>query len=417
MMHLKEVIITFVTILLISSNVNAAPTYGASIEGEILYATVLKTGDSYSISSISPNEGNVRINDLSPNFSTARRNCGIYVAINGNPANAEAAKCEEQKAFQFITTKVNKVENLILTVFSAGINVVAGGRHTRSGYFDEDEYRKAIDEAFVKANIDREMIIYNYTYFKNKDKELLELYNTQRNKIKINIQVKDETGFFRSQNLSEYVASHISTRSLTEINKQSYSEFAKFIERQAIDILLAEKYNDFEFGGYNGTVSGYQVELEPSNARSGNNSIITVKANITNKMFSSIYPQYDNQDKNIKIQFKGNKLQFENKTSNYLQVLSISMYYGPYVKTILRNDNPLELAPEASTIDPIDVTLFEDNKMVNLSTYEKVTASSAKKTNINFGFAVKYRVVEQNQDKTLFKTLRYNLYEMLVSKI
>lgn len=55
-------------------------------------------------------------------------------------------------------------------------------------------------------------------------------------------------------------------------------------------------------------------------------------------------------------------------------------------------------------------------KIKSESTYEKMTAEIAKARNSNFGFAVKYRLVEQNVDKTLYQVRKFNLYEVLESR-
>jgi hypothetical protein len=72
----------------------------------------------------------------------------------------------------------------------------------------------------------------------------------------------------------------------------------------------------------------------------------------------------------------------------------------------------LEAAPHAK----LDITniLNMSVKWSNLA-FNSVTKKFAQLKEINYGFAVKYNIIENNIDKTLFKTANYKLIDLIKS--
>ena len=67
----------------------------------------------------------------------------------------------------------------------------------------------------------------------------------------------------------------------------------------------------------------------------------------------------------------------------------------------------MELPPQ--TFKKIDASLIHSSNILNEAKYRNITSTWANNTNYLFGYAVKYRVVEQNLDKTLYKLYKYNV--------
>ena len=396
-----------------SSTVNAS-SYGENYAGETLYALLVKNGDIYTLDSISTKKGNVRLNDLSPNFSTTERNCGHYYA-NGKPEkdSTRALECEEAKDSEFLNISINTVSNVFFTAFTLGINVAAGGVHMRHATFDEDKYKSAISQIFEKGQVNRKKIIEDYTNFVQRDKNLASEYKTNLEKLKVNFSLNDKTGFFKKPPMNNYVLNALEIPQTKSKSSMPFQDFIAFHDRATADNFFADKYAKINFPGYDGYIDGFKVTLDPATSIMTTTPTIEVVANITEKKFSNVFPKFRNEDRFLKVDFDGDKLHFVNKTENFIQVLTISMYYDTYIKSLTLANRPIELAPMASTLDPLTLKEFIDPRMKGLSTYMSISARQAKETTLNFGFAIKYRIVEQNKDMTQYKTIKYNLYDLL----
>lgn len=139
--------------------------------------------------------------------------------------------------------------------------------------------------------------------------------------------------------------------------------------------------------------------------------IVTIVA----RTFEDIFPKYINEDNSLRIEFNGRGIRFLNKTNNFLQVKSISIYYNGEISNFSFGDKALELAPQATTKEPLLIKSYATIEIIAKSVYPDMTKSSAMKQNLSFGFAIKYRVVEQNIDRTLYKQNEYNLYKIVSS--
>ncbi|MGD0281849.1 MAG: hypothetical protein ABSB95_05760 [Dissulfurispiraceae bacterium] len=164
--------------------------------------------------------------------------------------------------------------------------------------------------------------------------------------------------------------------------------------------------------------SDFELDIEPSRYHIKYSTdeykvtpIITIKA----KNFTEVYPQYSNQDKSLRVEFDRGKLWLTNKTDNFLQIKSISVYYNGEISGLKLGDTAIELPPQATRKEPLLIDTLASNDVKVQASYH-VSKESAMTAKILFGFAIKYMVVEQNIDKTLFKQKTYNLYDVISKK-
>ena len=100
-----------------------------------------------------------------------------------------------------------------------------------------------------------------------------------------------------------------------------------------------------------------------------------------------------------------------NKTHKYVTVNSITVYYNSEVKNVIF-DSVIELPPD--TFKDIPMSNFLSNANIKkVASFLNVDKKAALSTYLNFGLGIKYRVVDQNMDKSLYKTNKYNLYNVL----
>lgn len=124
-------------------------------------------------------------------------------------------------------------------------------------------------------------------------------------------------------------------------------------------------------------------------------------------------PDYINSDKNIKINFSQNYISITNKSTKFIQLSSIWIYYDNEIKKIILNE--FDLPPESTKearyrIDEIVETI--EKKL----TYNNMTKDIVMKTKVNFGFAVKYKMVNSNIENTLYSTNQIPLKNMLSNR-
>jgi hypothetical protein len=133
---------------------------------------------------------------------------------------------------------------------------------------------------------------------------------------------------------------------------------------------------------------------------------------VTQVNYSDVFPKYKNKDKNIEIVFSPQTKSYKliNNTNKFIQIKSISLYYGEsiYNLTLSKDNNIIatELSPQGTKI----FKLYDDIKE---SSYEHITKRQAQAKNFRFGFAIKYTLGEQTKNITLFNQHNYNLYSLI----
>jgi len=177
-----------------------------------------------------------------------------------------------------------------------------------------------------------------------------------------------------------------------------------------------------DLGNVNYSVSmnisgGFTANIEPKHYRVKYNAegyFLKPTVTITGKTFKDIFPKYINEDNSLRIEFDGKKIRFINKTNNFLQIKAIAIYYNEEVSNFTFGDNKaLKLPPQASTKEPLLIKSYTTSDVIKMSKYSSITKDFAMQQNISFGFAIKYRLVGEDIDKTLYKQNKYNLYKIV----
>lgn len=147
--------------------------------------------------------------------------------------------------------------------------------------------------------------------------------------------------------------------------------------------------------------------------------------------YENVFPPYDHANKDVKFMFNqyNKTITVENLTNEYLQIDSINMYYGKSIYEIVNNRKAnfaSELPPKSSKTYRIieDGERIHDDGYINIhlygnisqANYKNLTKEIAKKSNIDFGFAMKYALGNRTKNKTLFAMNKFNLYREIENK-
>lgn len=144
---------------------------------------------------------------------------------------------------------------------------------------------------------------------------------------------------------------------------------------------------------------------------------------VTDKIAPTIYieainatkfPNYVNEDENIKIIVNNRNISLINKSRKYLQINSIALYLGDDISNfkLSQQEDIIELPPSSKKND-VYVGPFIKNKINEFRPFNNITYDTAKKTNIDIGFAIKYKIVDISKEYTLYKVNKYNALELI----
>lgn len=161
--------------------------------------------------------------------------------------------------------------------------------------------------------------------------------------------------------------------------------------------------------------SPYSIKIDPPSYKLKHNSegyVLRPTVTVNGKTFENVFPRYVNEDAYLRLEFDGKNINFTNKSDKFLQIKSISTYYNDEITSIAL-EKDIELPPQSTIKRQLSIFEIASDRIVRLARYQNVTKDSALQQNISFGFAVKYRIVEQHIDKTLYKLHKYNLYDVL----
>jgi len=413
-----------------------------------LYAEFKKTIDGYEISNITnSNETNfsnnwkgidfgkllMKLNNLRPGMSTENQWCSRSSCKDDYPKFRKLSKNSNDDSeylnFQFdkyyeaaesaaskIDRKkiVEKYDDAVSQIEKMQLDYLETEKYVNDQYANlYVKYHGIYEMNYNKLKIKTE--INDRSGFLNKTIDLTQHFYLSKNNLIFNkkmesaIHNKDFTSSISEfdNNINKYINNskdfyiNSKTKAMTSI-----AEFEKqLINQPSIANIVTTKiyqlYNyDYKFD--------YNKNIDISTNNSNPELVIL---NIYSKSFSNVYPEASLNDSNIKLNFNGQNITLINKTKNFLQIKSLAAYYNNKIVNY-EMVNEIELPPE-STISDISIDKFVSKNIILETNYPKMTATIAKKTKINFGFAVKYHVVEQNIDKTLYKTADYNLYDVL----
>lgn len=186
------------------------------------------------------------------------------------------------------------------------------------------------------------------------------------------------------------------------------SNYAKTLDEKTatINLSIPKKEHQETFG----KKTIYYTIQAPEQIQSKQQQVNTLYT-INRIDFKDVYPTYANKNEELAIVFdpKTRKLKLQNNTKQFLQLNSISLYYGDNIYQLIDNQSAnfaRELAPESFNTHTIP-------NIANESAYIKMTKAKVKTQKINFGFAIKYTIGDNTKNHTLYKQNTYAVHDLL----
>lgn len=430
------------------------------IRGPKIYARLVKHQDGWRL--VPPfreqphagadNEIDILLNDLSPaGPSTLSASIVITCIPIGDCVEERAKKRVPYKTREdavrglvtpwsgpFKTEELNigstVLNNTLGLIASAGL---ATGITLKTYKFDLDGYRKALAEAMdaiSMTRIRRQAIIEGLIILRNLHTEQARKYDSTLHQVmhdyeKINVDVKfevDNRSGFReavesnggimilpktlapvwptapSIPMNRIVQKYLDAggSNLADLMTEIESEYTFQLEK-INQILLAPRRIGFQCRDTGTFRVDYQCPPDIQVGTGGAETIVPLRI-LAKREVQIGFPIVIGADKAIAVKVGPAGVELTNKTSQFIRVDTLSLYWGGKVSTL--SDIKLELAPHTSTEAPLSLSRFNyrfllDHQPMKIS---EVIAKDLKQMSIKAGVAVKYVLVDTSVAKTFF---------------
>ncbi len=356
--------------------------------------------------------------------------------------------CED--AFYSANVTKTIVSNTLITLFS--ITDVKTGYVGKKVSFNQALFQEVLEKNNLSDYQEQLQKLYKHAYSRNKEMGIIykkkhEDYQTNFRHLNLNYIIKDETGF----NLSKYLELdyHKAIIKSNQANKKSYDyksliknatfnvkNFQASISKIRSEIDSQATFNNEEYRKYLATkYSAYTLKLNDYTLKinehlsinvenefsptimsiNGISQTIDIIVKIKSANFENIFPMISLKDENINVNLEYLDTQISaiatNKTNIFLTFNSLSIYYNSNVNTVSNLNR--EIAPQSSTLKNGSSYAIISNKISNQSSYKNLTYNKAEKINIDYGFALKYKIVDTSREKSIFKQNKYVLNKVL----
>jgi len=184
------------------------------------------------------------------------------------------------------------------------------------------------------------------------------------------------------------------------------ADFQSRLKNQTNDVGIACQFTNvgnFQFSAE----CPYRIEVDITKPETR----VRVPVVITGRNFSNVFPSsFAARDDRISVLVNGTEINIENLTGQFLSVDTISIYYKGKIESV---SSKLELPPRSSK----DIALSGYSQTLARAVVKNLTREVAKSESVKFGVALKYRVIDTNIEKTLFREKTYPLADIVESKL
>ena len=132
--------------------------------------------------------------------------------------------------------------------------------------------------------------------------------------------------------------------------------------------------------------------------------MLPIDVAILSRDFDGLYPDFDIVDPNLSVNIDGHELTYVNSTNEYLTVTAHTVYYNSQAHTTTL---PIDIPPGISVTR--DIREFVSQAIGIESTYSQMTPDKAAGASFKFGYAVRYRLASQTDERTLHSLDTFNV--------
>ncbi len=374
----------------------------------------------------------VRLNDLTPAFDTRVAECTPQVY-------PESHRCNPANPFR------DEDSGVLDKIINGSIAVGTAGKITDITYayettFDHTDFNRAVDEALLNTGLDqRRLISLVETYdeaLQNASAELRaaneQMQAARTTPHKIQLEIQPTIG-----GLMEYYEGDIDFAQLVDIeavedtSQPTELEAAAFLPCDARSCVAAaetalaelrftaQKNRELFAAGMRPSSRVYNVRCdmvrydgyllqaecpEQVVVNADQPAKLPISVTILSRDFDDLYPALGFGDPDLRVNIDGKTVTFANATTEYLTVSAQTVYYNSTVHTTAL---PLDIPPGTSITR--DLGDFVSQPIDIESRYLQMTPDKARGASFQFGFAVRYRVASQPEERTLHDMGTFNV--------
>jgi hypothetical protein len=375
----------------------------------------------------------VRLNDLSPAFDTRVAECVPQVY----PA---AHRCNPANPFR------DEDSGVLDKIINGGIAIGTAGQITDITYayettFDETDFNHAVDEALLNTGLDRHRLISLVTTYEIERHdaaqelaaaaEQAEALRTAAPRVTLDIQptisglVRYYQGDIEFGQLIDLEPADDGPAPSGEVEAAAILPCeARKCVRAAEDALENLRYDVRQnkeqiaagmrprsriyrvrcdmvgYGPYR-LAADCPEEIEVAGEAT---AVLPIDVVILSRDFDELYPDFDIDDPNLAVSIDGTQLTYVNSTDEYLTVTAHTVYYNSQAHTTAL---PIDIPPGISVTR--DMREFVSQAIGIESTYSQMTPDKAAGASFKFGFAVRYRLASQPDERTLHDLQTFNV--------
>ena len=375
----------------------------------------------------------VRLNDLTPAFDTRVAECvpQVYPASHRcNPANPFR---DEDSGV------LDKIINGSIALGTAG--QITDITYAYETTFDESDFNRAVDEALLNTGLDRHRLISLVTTYEAEHRSAmteLALVAEQAEALqsaapRVTLDIRPTIS-----GLAEYYEGDIDFAQLIDLEPiddgptpAGQLEAAAILPcearqcvRDAQDALATLRYtvqqNKEQYAARMRPSSRtYRVRCDmvgygpyrlvaecPEEIEVIDESpvVLPIDVVVLSRDFDGLYPDFDIDDPNLAVSIDGHEITYINSTNEYLTITAHTVYYNSQVHT---TPLPIDIPPGISVTR--DMREFVSQAIDIESAYSQMTPDKAAGASFKFGFAVRYRLASQPDERTLHDLNTFNV--------
>lgn len=424
-------------------------TAGLAGAAEPLFANLVKGADGkYTITEVTNSADKINLLTLEPvGFNSSVIDCtrAFFGAVQFND---NGDKCSEKGEFRTKTIRFGPT--VLLGITTMGLSLVAGIVKIES-VFDTKAYDRAVKEALKSTGLDKSRgrliqqysRIYSLSENYNRDlKELFRIYSEEYRGANPQItdkKIVDLSGYYNEDDLLVDALVRIDKKTLSgmEAAKFSVSNFTatpagleeKLTEIEKTLPASFKEYRESYEKGFKSATVDYGVVcgpeyLKPYHIRyecpktisaSASGTEHKARAIIISKDFEEVFPlPFIAENEDLKVTFNKNDLLFENRQSQPVKILSISLSYNGKTSVIsfAPDEKRAHITPRAQSNVVASTKKLINNEITKAAAFKDVTKEVANKTRVSFGLSIKYSVGEK-EPGALYSLKEFTLAELL----
>jgi hypothetical protein len=143
--------------------------------------------------------------------------------------------------------------------------------------------------------------------------------------------------------------------------------------------------------------------------------LLPVDIEILSRDFDYLFPEFFEENRELSVAVYQGSLVLKNKTDEFVDVQSVSIYYNSQISTAAKLGTRLNLAPFQYTEVPVEELVSP--AIAVESRHTNITPDKASRASFSFGVAIKYSLNDRDAVETLYGMNDFNLQCAIESRL